>query len=367
MKKKGIIKYLVPGFLFQSAVIGGGYGTGAEIRQYFLNYGFVGGLFGMIVTLIMWSVLCAITFEFTRCFKSYDYRSMMGHLLGKGRFLYELCYLLTMFLVLGVMNATIGSMFTSLTGGSKWIGIAILVAGTLVLVLKGTEMIERVLSFWSYVLYAVYIIFIIVCFTKFGSVISDQLALHEVKSGWALSGANYAFYNLGIVPALLYTVRDVETRKEAVIDGLLAGIIAVIPAALLLICLAGVPAALTVEVPVVAIFDQLDMTWLYWLFEIVLMGTLIETSTAFIKAMDDRVENTIKEKGRDVKKWVRPLVTLILLACGVGISTFGLVPLIAKGYGAANWGFFIVYVIPICTIGIYKINKKSKEAKQLEA
>lgn len=363
MKKKGIIKYLVPGFLFQSAVIGGGYGTGAEIREYFLNYGFAGGLLAMIITLVMWSALCAITFEFTRCFKTYDYRSMMGKLLGKARILYEICYLITMFLVLGVMNATIGSMFTSLTGGSKWFGIAILVIGTFILVIKGTEAIEKVLSFWSYVLYAVYIVFIVICLTKFGSAISANFGRQEVQSGWVLSGASYAFYNLGIVPALLYTVRDVESRREAVIDGLLAGVIAVVPALLLLICLAGVPDALTVEVPVVAIFDSLNMGWLYWLFEIVLMGTLIETSTAFIKAMDDRVENTIREKNREVKVWVRPLVTLILLACGIGISTFGLVPLIAKGYNAANWGFFIVYVIPICTIGIYKISKKVKEDK----
>jgi len=360
MGKKKFTQYLIPGFLFQSAVIGGGYGTGAEIREYFFNYGFVGGLLGMLVTLVSWSLLCAITFEFTRTFKTYDYKSMMTKLLGKGAFLYEICYLITMFLVLGVMNATIGSMMASLTGLSSWIGIGILVVGTFLLVYKGTEAIEKALSFWSYVLYAVYILFMVICFTKFGSVISEQFALGEIKSGWALSGANYSFYNLGIVPALLYTIRNTQTRKEAIIEGLLSGVIAVVPAALLLVVLAGVPGTLTAEVPVVAVFEQLNMPWLYWLFEIVLMGTLIETATAFIKAMDDRIEHTIEEKGKEVKPWVRPVVTLVLLACGVVISTYGLVGLIAKGYGAANWGFFAVYVIPILTIGIYKISKANK-------
>ena len=33
--KRSWTRYLVPGFIFQSVVIGGGYGTGAEIAQYF--------------------------------------------------------------------------------------------------------------------------------------------------------------------------------------------------------------------------------------------------------------------------------------------------------------------------------------------
>ena len=43
-KKKPWTRYLVPGFVFQSVVIGGGYGTGAEIMQYFGVNGLVGGL-----------------------------------------------------------------------------------------------------------------------------------------------------------------------------------------------------------------------------------------------------------------------------------------------------------------------------------
>ena len=36
-------KYLLPGFIFQSIVIGGGYGTGREIVEYFLRHGPTGG------------------------------------------------------------------------------------------------------------------------------------------------------------------------------------------------------------------------------------------------------------------------------------------------------------------------------------
>jgi uncharacterized membrane protein YkvI len=59
-------KYLLPGFVFQSVLIGGGYGTGRELVEYFLSYGPLGGLLGMLlVSTVMWSLLLAVTFEFS--------------------------------------------------------------------------------------------------------------------------------------------------------------------------------------------------------------------------------------------------------------------------------------------------------------
>jgi uncharacterized membrane protein YkvI len=37
------------------------------------------------------------------------------------------------------------------------------------------------------------------------------------------------------------------------------------------------------------------------------------------------------------------------------LGQFGIIDLIAKGYGTIAWGFLIVFIIPIMTIGIYKI------------
>ena len=41
-------KYLLPGFIFQSLVIGGGYGTGRELVEFFLLLGPKNGILGMI-------------------------------------------------------------------------------------------------------------------------------------------------------------------------------------------------------------------------------------------------------------------------------------------------------------------------------
>ena len=60
------------------------------------------------------------------------------------------------------------------------------------------------------------------------------------------------------------------------------------------------------------------------------------------------------------QRWFFLLVAVILLVGTTAISSFGLTGLIAKGYGTLAWVMFIVYVIPILTLGIYKISKAKK-------
>lgn len=356
-KKSKLLRLLIPGFLFQSVVIGGGYGTGAEIKQYFLMNGLKGGMAGMGVTLFFWSVVCAVTFEFARTFKTYDYKSMMSELLGKFGILYELCYVVLMLIVLGVVNATGGSMVADLLGVSPWFGIIGLSVGIIILVIKGTEAIEAALTFWSYILYVVYALFMFIVFSRYGGNLSDAMATSALSQGdWFLGGTEYAFYNLGIIPAILYTVHNCDNRKEALTSGALAGAIAIVPAFMLLLVMGTqMDACATAEVPIIAIFDILDMQWLYAIFEIVLFGTLIATGTGFIKAVDDRIENTIIDSGADVAFWIRPTVACICVALGVAISRFGLTELISQGYGTITWGFLFAFAIPMLTIGVWKI------------
>ncbi len=49
MHKNFFRKYLLPGFIFQSVIIGGGYGTGREIIEFFLSHGPVKGIAGMLL------------------------------------------------------------------------------------------------------------------------------------------------------------------------------------------------------------------------------------------------------------------------------------------------------------------------------
>ncbi len=52
--------YVLPGAVVQSVMIGGGYGTGREIVEYFTRYGMVGGLLGLALVTLCFAILLAV-------------------------------------------------------------------------------------------------------------------------------------------------------------------------------------------------------------------------------------------------------------------------------------------------------------------
>jgi uncharacterized membrane protein YkvI len=360
-KKNKVIKLITPGLIFQSILIAGGYGTGAELSEFFFPYGSLGGLISMGVTLVCFAVVAAVTFEFSRVFKVYNYRDFFKKLIGPFWIVFEICYLILLLLVLSVVVAAAGAMLNDIFGFTRWIGMIVLAAGVAYLVIAGTKILVKVLSVWSYILYAVYIVFMVLCVAKFGGAIAEQLTVvKEINPGWVIGGGKYAFYNLACVVFILYSVTEMDSRKEAIASGIIAGAIGIIPGVMLFITMTGqYPDILSSSVPMNVIFQKLDMRWFHVLFLLVLFGTFIETGAGFIKAVTERLEAQF-HTAQNPRKWLTPLVTVICLILGVAISNFGLTGLIARGYGTITWGFFIIYIVPLLTLGVYKIYKLGK-------
>ena len=130
---------------------------------------------------------------------------------------------------------------------------------------------------------------------------------------------------------------------------------------MLMFVLAGVPGTVSAEVPVSVVFAQLDMKWLYIIFEIVLFGTLVETGAGFIKAIDDRIGLAVTHNGeKPAPSWLHPSIAVVGVILGIIVAQFGLIPLIAKGYGTMCWIFMLIFAIPMVTVGVYKIAKAKK-------
>ncbi len=54
---------------------------------------------------------------------------------------------------------------------------------------------------------------------------------------------------------------------------------------------------------------------------------------------------------------MRAVIAVSAILLSAGLSLFGITSLIAKGYGTMSWGFLVVYVIPLMTVGIYRMWK----------
>ncbi|MDD4843292.1 MAG: hypothetical protein PHU31_03030 [Anaerotignum sp.] len=361
LSSKKFQKYFVPGIVFQSCVIAGGYGTGRELVEYFMGYGPLGGMLGMaIISLLTWSIVCGVSFAFARKFKVYDYKNFMKKLMGPGWIVFEVAYIIFILIVLAVVSASAGSILHGLFGLNKWFGIIGMSTAVFLLVMNGSEMIEKVLSLWSFVLYGVYILFLVLVISKYSSVIGQNFASVPVTGNWVFGGFQYAFYNLAIIIAVLYTIRHCDTEKEAFTSGLIAGLIGILPGLFLFVAMAGFyPVIVDQELPVDYILSQMNMPWLRYIFQIVLFGTLIETGSGLIYSITDRIAEGYKSNGKEVPKWSTPVISVVLLVITTFISSYGLINLIAKGYGTLAWIFFFVYVIPIMTLGVYKLMKKA--------
>lgn len=100
--------------------------------------------------------------------------------------------------------------------------------------------------------------------------------------------------------------------------------------------------------------------WLLLLFSIVMGWTLIETATGIIHAMLERVDKGLTDTGRNpLTRQHRGALTVIILVISVAFAKIGIIDLIAKGYNALAYAFILLYLVPLLTVGVYKIVKKS--------
>ena len=101
-------RYLLPGFVYQSVIIAGGYATGREIVEFFFEPGPLGGLLGILVAMTIWSITLAACFELARITKSYDYKTYFNQTLGRFSILFEIVYMLQIVLVISIVGAAAG-------------------------------------------------------------------------------------------------------------------------------------------------------------------------------------------------------------------------------------------------------------------
>jgi len=163
--------------------------------------------------------------------------------------------------VLAVLASAAGNILQDNFGISYGAGLSIMLLVVGALTFFGRDVIAKVLTFWSFFLYAVFFTFFITVFSNDWAPISTAMAQAEVLDGWWQSGFRYALYNIAAAPLLLYVARVFETRKEAVGSGIIAGAIAMVPAVVFQIAFfAAYPEILEQPIPTYWMMGQLGMS-----------------------------------------------------------------------------------------------------------
>ena len=351
-------RYILPGFAFKAAVIGGGYATGREMAEFFMPSGAWGGVLSMLLAMVIWSVIAALTFVFARQAGALDYRHFFRELLGRFWFLYEIAFILMLVIVLAVFGAAAGKIGESLLGLPTIVGTLLLVVGIAVFTSLGNTSVEALFKWVSVLLYGVYALFVVLALFRFGDRIDAAFAAPTVGPDWVVLGVTYAAYNIVGAIMILPVVRHLQSDRDAVIAGLLAGPMAMIPAVLFFVCMVAWPEAASAALPSDFLLGKLGIPLLQMAFEIMIFAALLESGTGTVNAFIERVAGVFKDRGKVMSAAQRAGVALVLLTGAVFLADrFGIVELIAKGYRFLAWSFLAIYILPLITIGLWRVTR----------
>jgi uncharacterized membrane protein YkvI len=351
-------RYLLPGFAFKAVVIGGGYATGRELAEFFLPSGAWGGLAAMALSMAIFSLCCVVTFLFARQFGARDYVTFFKQLLGPGWVLFEGAYILFIVLILAVYGAAAGAIGSAVFGLNEIWGTLALGLSIIAIVTFGNVSVERMFAYVSYLLYAVYALFVVLAFSRFGNEIRTAFANESEVGSWAAGGTVYAGYNLIGAVVILPVMRHLTSNRDAVIAGVLAGPLAMLPGALFFTCMvAFLPDIASATLPSDFMLQRLDLPLFHLLFQLMIFSALLESGASSVHAINERIARAVRaRRGIDLSHRMRLAISLaLLLFCMLLADRFGLVALIANGYRALAYILLIVFVLPLLTVGAWRL------------
>ncbi|HEX4388984.1 MAG TPA: hypothetical protein VH109_10195 [Steroidobacteraceae bacterium] len=351
-------RFFLPGFAFKAVVIGGGYATGRELAEFFLPSGPWGGIAGMILAMAIWSLVCVATFLFARASGARDYLTFIRALLGPGWIAFEAAYLLFVVLILAVFGAAAGAIAEATLGVPRVLGTLALMALIALFATFGNLSVERLFKYVSFLLYGVYVLFVVLSLTHFGARIAAGFHADAPMRGWLTGGLTYASYNIIGAVVILPVLRHLTSNRDAVVAGLIAGPLAMLPALLFFTCMiAYYPQIASVTLPSDYLLQRLDLPVFHLLFQVMIFAALLESGTGAVHAINERVNAawTVR-RGAALPRTGRLAITLVLLVvCMLVADRFGLVALIARGYRLLAYVFLAVYVLPVLTLGTARL------------
>ena len=352
-------RYLLPAVAFNGVVIGGGYATGRELAEFFLPAGPWGGLGGILFAMAVWSVTCALTFAFAFRVRAYDYRTFFQTLLGPFWPAFEVAYLVFVVLILGVFAAAAGEIGAATLGLPLIAGAVAFAVATVIVTALGEDAVEGLFKYATMFLFAVYAVFLFLSLTILGDRIGAALAAGGGGTGdWFASGLTYASYNAVAAIIVLPSLRHVERPREAVVAGVLAGPVAMLPALLFFLAmLAFTPGIADAPLPSDVILARFDLPAFRTAFQVMVLLALLESGVGAVHAINERVAGWLRGRGgRSFGTWQRAgLAAAVLTACVIVASRFGLVALIGSGYRLLAYALIAVYLVPLLTLGVARL------------
>ena len=381
-RKNGMPLAMGLAFVAFTTQFGGGFASGAQIYQYFINYG-IWCLILPALTQGLYALFFWYGMRFSYKHKTYDYRSFSNVLYGKTRpvmsNLYEICYLIMIGTASAAAFATGGSTIQTLSGMPYWLCTVIIAAFIFLVALFGTSIVRKCASTLS-VLIIIGLVIVLVpniiaqwgdITAAIGRMSSGEMSVlsHETGAfGPALySAVLYFFFQLASVSVMYQHMEDVTDVKQinrAAIGMFLCNFLAMELAIVGLLGIAYVADLASASVPMLVLVQNgVGAKILTPIISILIILGAISTAVNMISGIVTRCVNSIERNKSEAERTNGHLLrnaifTAIFTFLAFAIAQFGLMAVVKKGYAYLGYAAFITLFVPFV---VHAIGTKLKE------
>lgn len=349
-------------FVWFTTQFGGGFASGAQLNQYFVFFG-IWALITPILAQAMGAFYQWYALKYAKKHEVYDYRSFNDSFYGKYApifsNLYEILYIGLLCVAPSVAFATGGSTMQKVTGLPYMVCTAIIGIFIFVIAMYGTDIVRKAASTLSVIiivgLIVVYVPNIIArwndIMVTIGTMAGNPAPIGPAMWMCFLYGS-FQLASIGLLVQHAEPFKDPEDAKKSMWLGFLVNSVLIALCTFGLFAVALDPDIKTVAVPTLRIVENgVGASFMTPIISILIILGAVSTAVNMVAGMVHRITSKFETKearetanGKPSKLSIIVAVLFTLLA--FVIAQFGLLPLVAKGYGALGYMTIPVVVIP---------------------
>jgi uncharacterized membrane protein YkvI len=350
---------LIPASVFLAVFYGGGYATGLEIVSYLSSSGPVAGFVAISVTAFLFGTAIFLVYELGRQFSAYDYSAFSKVILGKKAApVYEIIFTILMFLSLAYTATAGGTAISIHFGFPRSIVTAVFLVAVVFLTYQGRRIVEMTM-----VATAITLVLCVVSMATFAVVFFEGAIVQEMQDStidlvpMLKQVSIYAVAIMVYIPIVMYNCRNLRSRRETLIAGYATGFVYVIPAFCMHIAfLSHYSEAMEQEVPNLWIAGKIMPPLFVDVFAVVLLIAIMQTAVGVMQGFLERLDSwSLLKRNEPLSKKAHGGISATAMVACLLLSGMGVVSLLAKIFAFSFSLSLVVFVVPICTVGIYKI------------
>jgi uncharacterized membrane protein YkvI len=342
--KKNITLALQITFVFIGTIVGAGLASGQEINQFFTRYGYK-SIYGILICCLIYIIMSYMIINLSIKHGLNSYNELIN-LVIRPKILGQVTDAITsLFLISGaaIILAGSGSLLHQYFGFSKWVGIILMAAISLLILLRDTKGLIEVNSFIvpSLIIVIVTVFILHMFFYKDIVSITTLKSIPSVKNNWLLSCILYSGFNiLGCSGVLVPLSNEFRNRKNLTFGAILGAILLTALTLMInIMLLLNVPYISKYEIPLLYIAHrfgnpiQIMLLCIIWL---EMFSTEVSDIYSVGKTMQQIFNITYKKS------------VIIIMAIAIPISQIGFVNLISILY--PFFGFVSLIFMVQCII-----------------